>query len=102
MNTLKGQYEISIWEDVIKYVDADGNIYDSLEELAQAGATVNYQFYSEQRLAVIGSDTMTSLARAINPVLSRNINGVYGLIEKISSVPLNLTSKYESETNLNI
>ena len=79
MNTLKGQYEISIWEDVIKYVGANDNIYDSLEELAQAGTTVNYQFYSEQRLAVIGSDTMTSLARAINPVLSRNINGVYTL-----------------------
>ena len=79
MNTLKGQYEISIWEDVIKYVGINGNIYDSLEELAQAGTTVNYQFYSEQRLAVIGSDTMTSLARAINPVLSRNINGIYTL-----------------------
>jgi hypothetical protein len=47
MNTLKGQYEISIWEDVIKYVGVNGNIYDSLEELAQAGTTVDYQFYSE-------------------------------------------------------
>lgn len=79
MNTLKGQYEISIWEDVIKYVGVNNNIYDSLEELAQAGTMVNYQFYSEQRLAIIGSDTMTSLTRAINPDLSRNINGVYTL-----------------------
>lgn len=37
--------------------------------------SIDYQYYTELRLATIGSDIMTSPARAINPILTRNING---------------------------
>ena len=56
MAILKKPYEISVWEDVA--VQENG-----------------YQYYTERRLATIGSNTMTSLMRAINPSLTLNING---------------------------
>ena len=54
----KDKYEISLWEDYL--VDA--------EESVPA-------HYEERKIAVIGSDTMTSPCRAYNPKLIENING---------------------------
>lgn len=50
---MKSKYEISIWEDVLS---EDGS-------------------FEEQKLIVIGSDTMTSESRACEPKLINNING---------------------------
>ena len=50
---MKSKYEISIWEDVLS---EDGS-------------------FEEQKLIVIGSDTMTSESRAGEPKLINNING---------------------------
>ena len=52
---LKDKYEISIWEDYL------ANPTDS--------------YYSEKKIATIGSNTMTAQWRAISPRLVENING---------------------------
>ena len=54
MAILKKPYEISIWEDKL----------DTLSG-----------YYKEIKIAVIGSDTMTSPNKAFSPVLTKNVNG---------------------------
>lgn len=54
----KDKYEISLWDDV--FVAASGSIPGH---------------YEEEKIAVIGSDTMTTQCRAIEPKLVCNING---------------------------
>jgi len=80
MSTFKKPYEISLWQDVLLYYGTKKGTSTkistrNIEDLS----SVDYQYYTEQRIVVLGSDVMTSPARAINPVLSRNINGVYTL-----------------------
>lgn len=58
MSVKKDKYEISLWEDYI--VAASGNIPEH---------------YEESKIAIIGSDSMTSQFRAIEPKLVENING---------------------------
>ena len=52
---MKDKYEISLWED---YQNDENDIY-----------------YSERKIAVIGSNDMTSPCRAYNPKLVQNVNG---------------------------
>ena len=67
---MKSKYEISIWEDVL----SEDNSFE------------------EQKLIIIGSDTMTSESRAREPKLITNINGTnkfsfnmyYNIKEKFS------------------
>lgn len=54
----KDKYEISLWQD--KYVAAVGNIPAHFEE---------------EKIAVIGSNTITAPCRAYEPTLTENING---------------------------
>lgn len=54
----KDRYEISLWDDI--FVSANGNIPGH---------------YEEQKIAVIGSDSMTTQCRAIEPRFVQNING---------------------------
>ena len=65
---LKKPYEISVWEDRLVTED-------------------NISYYKEVKLAVIGSDKMTSPNRAYDPVLTENVNG-----EK--TLTFNLAYKY--------
>ncbi len=58
MSVKKDRYEISLWKDYI--VAASGNIPEH---------------YEESKIAIIGSDSMTSQFRAIEPKLVENING---------------------------
>jgi hypothetical protein len=53
---LKKPYQISIWEDQL--VDSE-----------------NGSYYEENKIAVIGSDTMTSLNKVYSPVLKESVNG---------------------------
>lgn len=78
----KKPYEISIWEDVLEKVEKtdDSTGYVTIE-----------QYYKENKLAVIGSDTMTSPARAHNPILTKNINGS-------SNLTFTMYSRYFDET----
>lgn len=56
MDLIKSTYEISIWQDIpVKEKDIE--------------------YLDEQRLATIGSNTMTSPARALSPSLRENVNG---------------------------
>lgn len=72
---VKKPYEISLWRDVPMYVGTPktGKISPTLN--IQDLSSVEYQYYTEEKIVVLGSDTMTSLARAINPVYKRNVNG---------------------------
>jgi hypothetical protein len=54
---MKDKYEISLWED---YPDTTSD---------------EVPFLNEQKLCVIGSDTMTSKIRAIEPTMINNVNG---------------------------
>ena len=54
----KDKYEISLWDDI--FVSASGTIPGH---------------YEEQRIAIIGSDSMTAQCRAIEPKFVQNING---------------------------
>ena len=54
---MKDKYEISLWED---FPDTNGQ---------------EVSFLNERKLCVIGSDTMTSQSRAIEPKMVSNING---------------------------
>ena len=58
----KDLYEISLWQDKL---DKDGAYYD------------------EEKVVVIGSDTMTSPCRAVEPKLIENINGTNTLTFKL-------------------
>jgi hypothetical protein len=60
MSNLVKPYEISVWDDVF----VEGELV-------------------EKRLGVIGSDTMLTQARALEPVLTRNVNGVKTLTFKM-------------------
>lgn len=62
----RDKYEISIWEDRI--VSANGSVPEHYEEF---------------KVAIIGSDTMTSSCRAYEPRLVENINGTNTLTFKM-------------------
>ena len=71
MGELRKPYEISIWEDRL---EGEGE----------------KRYYKEAKLAVIGSDKMTSPNRAYNPIFHENING-----EK--TLTFTITYKYYDE-----
>lgn len=58
----KDKYEISLWDDI--YVPASGS-----------GESEIPGHYEEQKIAVIGSDSMTNQCRAIKPKFVQDING---------------------------
>lgn len=60
----KDKYEISIWEDYHVDAEKDNN-----------GVIITPAHYKERKIAVIGSNTLSSPCRAYNPKLEQNING---------------------------
>lgn len=86
-NLINRPYEISLWEDVLTFVVSFYNevgafvkkqeYYGSLEGFVNPEnyLTQTEQYYKEQKVCVIGSDTMIAPIRAIQPRLVRNING---------------------------
>lgn len=66
----KNKYEISLWED--KLVSQTGE-----------GQNIIPEHYEEEKICIIGSDTMTSQARVLEPKLVRNVNGTNKLIFKL-------------------
>ena len=66
----KNKYEISLWED--KLVPQTGE-----------GQNIVPEHYEEEKVCIIGSDTMTSQARALEPKLVRNVNGTNKLTFKL-------------------
>ena len=86
-NLINRPYEISLWEDVLTFVVSFYNevgtfikkqeYYGSLAnfENPEGYLTQTEQYYKEQKICIIGSDTMTTPIRAFQPRLVRNING---------------------------
>ena len=90
-NIIKKPYEISVWEDVPAFLvilSKDGEVIeeqyyeDSLADFSNPdGAIADVkQFFKERKICTIGSDTMTSSLRAIQPKLTINTNGTTTLI----------------------
>lgn len=66
----KNKYEISLWED--RLVPQTGE-----------GQSIVPEHYEEEKVCIIGSDTTTSQARALEPKLVRNVNGTNKLTFKL-------------------
>ena len=66
----KNKYEISLWED-------------RLAPQTGEGQSIVSEHYEEEKVCIIGSDTMTSQARALEPKLVRNVNGTNKLTFKL-------------------
>lgn len=66
----KNKYEISLWED--RLVPQTGE-----------GQSIVPEHYEEEKVCVIGSDTMTSQAQVLEPKLVRNVNGTNKLTFKL-------------------
>lgn len=83
MNNIKKiPYEISLWEDVRKYevyreiVDENGIATQQFVIVDKPeGDTVVSSFYDERQIAIIGSNTMSSPARAVEPYFTQRVNG---------------------------
>ena len=84
MNNIKKiPYEISLWEDVRKY-EVYREIVDENKTTTQQFVIVDKpeiedivvsSFYDERQLAIIGSNTMSSPARAVEPYFTQRVNG---------------------------
>ena len=64
----KNKYEISLWEDRLVLENINTKIPEH---------------YEEEKICIIGSDTMTSQARALEPKLVKNVNGTNKLTFKL-------------------
>ena len=62
MEQFKDAYEISLWEDVPVAASGSGD-----NEIPT--------HYEEEKIGVIGSDSMTAQWRAVEPRLTQNVNG---------------------------
>lgn len=68
----KNKYEISLWEDILK------------EEIKDVNGEVTVPaHYEEEKICVIGSSSMTSPSRAVEPRLVQNVNGTNTLTFKL-------------------
>ena len=65
---IKKPYEISLWDDILVFVvkKSDGTEVEYEKYIPdEATGSVKTQYYKERKLCIIGSNTMTSPARAI-------------------------------------
>jgi hypothetical protein len=65
------KYEISIWDDVF------------ISEKKSGDTLIAPAHYEDEKVAVIGSNTMTAACRAYDPKLISNINGTNTLTFKM-------------------
>lgn len=72
MDIMKKPYEISLWEDQLVFVGESGASY---ADIIEAEEPIVSQYYKEIKVAVIGSNTMDSPARCVNPKLTEKVNG---------------------------
>ena len=73
MDIFKKPYEISLWKDVLTYVYEDGE--SSSESIIDGHGAVVAQYYKEQKICIIGSNTMNTPIRAMKGKLNSKING---------------------------
>ena len=70
------KYEISIWEDF--FVPAETEQQPDGSYIVKSPS-----YYDERKLAIIGSDTLESQSRTVEPKLVRNANGTNTLTFKM-------------------
>ena len=95
MEQFKDAYEISLWGDVLTYQAVSvGESFDekiiyyeqytsggeilykkTTDETPVEGKTYYVNYYKEEKIGVIGSDSMTAQWRAVEPKLVQNVNG---------------------------
>ena len=73
MELFKKPYEISLWDDVLIFEYESGE--PSENKVVEGQGAVKRQYYKERKNCIIGSNTMTSPIRVINPKMVSNING---------------------------
>lgn len=73
MEIIKKPYELSLWEDVLTFVYADGT--ESEEKIIDNHGAVVAQYYKERQLCIIGSDSMNTPIRATQGKLVTKVNG---------------------------
>jgi len=64
MKIFKKPYEISLWEDRLVFVDENLNEYEFSVPNEVSIAT---SYYKERKICIIGSHTLNTPIRAINP-----------------------------------
>lgn len=74
---LKKPYEISLWKDILTFRDINGK--ESEGSISEDLTTIAHQYYKERKICVIGSNTMDSPIRAVQPKLASNVNGSHTL-----------------------
>ena len=82
-------YEISLWKDdfiegVYEQTDDAEHPYEIKYKVKPENYEIGenegiFTYCKESKVAIIGSDTMTSPARAQEPALTRNVNGTFTL-----------------------
>lgn len=70
---IKKPYEISLWEDVLTFVYENGK--ESEGKIIDSYGAIKTQYFKEKKICVIGSDTMNTPIRAVQPKLTINVNG---------------------------
>jgi hypothetical protein len=82
MNIFKKPYEISLWEDRLTLVDSDFKEYSGFvpDDIVTIGS-----YYKEIKICIIGSNTLDSSIRAMEPKLVRKVNGANTLTFSIYS-----------------
>ena len=73
MDIIKKPYEVSLWEDILTFKYQDGS--ETEEKIENGHGPVVAQYYKERLLCIIGSDTMNTPVRAVQPKLVSNVNG---------------------------
>lgn len=72
----KPPYEISIWDDVNKYHIKRNGIWEDVITLPKDGSyEIGYQFFDEEKVAVIGGNDLSSPFRAHDSVRRKGVNG---------------------------
>lgn len=81
---LKKPYELSIWEDRQYYVYEENGVRKEGQEVP-SGATIKNDYLKEEKIAVVGGDSLDTPIKVINPKLTEKINGEHILTFQISS-----------------
>lgn len=77
---IKNKYEISLWDD--KFIKSTETIP---------------AHYEEEKICILGSDSMTSQARVVEPKLVQNVNGTNILTFKLFIIMLIMKLEKKSE-----
>lgn len=89
MSILERTYEISLWEDILTFVDIYGNEYTRILD----NTNIKTSYFKERKICVIGSNETKSKINIFNTIFEREITGK-------NVLKFSILSKYlDEETN---